>query len=68
MASRPEDIYQTPIVKLGLSPRTLNSLWGAHVTKVGEVLELSDEDLLKIRNFNAKTLKELPQALHDIGL
>jgi DNA-directed RNA polymerase subunit alpha len=68
MSSVPEDMYETPVSKLGLSPRTINSLIRANVTKVGDVLELSDEDLLKIRNFNYNTLEELRKVLDDIGL
>jgi DNA-directed RNA polymerase subunit alpha len=45
------EIYQTPIDRLDLSPRTLNCLKRAHIAKVGEVLEMSNDDLLKIRNF-----------------
>ena len=48
------ETYQTPIEKLELSPRTLNCLKRAHLSKVGEVLELSNNDLLKIRNFGGK--------------
>ena len=44
---------------MDLSPETLNCLKRAHITGVGEVLDLSDEDLLKIRNFGDKSLKEL---------
>ena len=45
------EVYQTPIENLQLSPRTLNCLKRAQINRVGEVLELSDDDLLKIRNF-----------------
>ena len=53
------EVYQTPIEKLELSPRTLNCLKRAHITKVGQVLEMSNEELLKIRNFGEKSLEEL---------
>ena len=53
------EVYQTPIEKLELSPRTLNCLKRAHITKVGQVLEMSNEELLKIRNFGEKSLDEL---------
>ena len=39
------EIYQTPIERLDLSPRTLNCLKRAHLTKVGEILEMSDDEL-----------------------
>jgi DNA-directed RNA polymerase subunit alpha len=62
------EIYQTPIEKLGLSPRTLNCLKRAHVTKVGHALEMSDAELLKIRNFGEKSLRELMDKLHGEGI
>lgn len=62
------EIFQTPIDRLELSPRTLNCLKRAHITKVGEVLEMPDEDLLKIRNFGEKSLTELREKLAEWGI
>ena len=62
------EIYQTPIERLELSPRTLNCLKRAHITKVGEVLEMADEELLKIRNFGDKSLGELRDKLAERGI
>jgi DNA-directed RNA polymerase alpha subunit len=67
-SSQPEDVYQISLTRLGLSPRTLNSLAHAHIYRVGEVLEKSKVDLLGIRNFNDKTLAELRQKLADFGI
>ncbi|MCH7841961.1 MAG: DNA-directed RNA polymerase subunit alpha [Chloroflexi bacterium] len=61
------EIYQTPIEKLELSPRTLNCLKRSHISKVGEVLEMSDDELLKIRNFGEKSLVELKDKLTEYG-
>ena len=63
----PPEIYQTPLEKLDLSPRTLNSLKRAHLRKVGEVLEMSDDDLFRIRNFGVKSLSELNEKLKTLG-
>jgi DNA-directed RNA polymerase subunit alpha len=62
------EIYQTPIEKLELSPRTLNCLKRSHISKVGEVLEMSDDELLKIRNFGDKSLAELKEKLAEHGV
>ena len=62
------EIYQTPIEKLELTPRTLNCLKRSHVSKVGEVLEMSDDELLKIRNFGEKSLVELREKLAEHGV
>ncbi|MFQ5860061.1 MAG: DNA-directed RNA polymerase subunit alpha [Dehalococcoidia bacterium] len=64
----PAEAYQTPIERLELSPRTLNCLKRAHISKVGEVLEMTKVELLKIRNFGEKSLEELYLKLkaHDL--
>jgi DNA-directed RNA polymerase subunit alpha len=62
------EIYQTPIERLELLPRTLNCLKRAHITRIGEVLEMSDDDLLKIRNFGEKSLTELRRKLAERSL
>ena len=62
------EVYQMPIEKLELSPRTLNCLKRSHISKVGEVLEMSDDELLKIRNFGEKSLVELKEKLIEHGI
>ncbi len=62
------EVYQTPIEKLELSPRTLNCLKRAHITKVGQVLEMSNEELTNIRNFGDKSLEELLAKLNAHGM
>jgi DNA-directed RNA polymerase subunit alpha len=62
------EVYQTPIEKLQLSPRSLNCLKRAHMGKVGEVLEMSNSELLKIRNFGEKSLKELMTKFRSEGM
>jgi DNA-directed RNA polymerase subunit alpha len=62
------EIFQMPLDKLQLSPRTANCLKRAHLTKVGEVVDLSDEDLLKIRNFGERSLLELKEKLSGLNI
>lgn len=62
------EVYQTPIERLDLSPRTINCLKRAHITRVGEVLEMSDDELLRIRNFGEKSLEELREKLAERGI
>lgn len=59
----PQQIYDTPIEALDLSPRAYNSLKRAGVGKVGEVLEMTEDDLLNVRNFGRKSLDELRDRL-----
>ena len=62
------EIIQMPLDKLQLSPRTANCLKRAHLTKVGEVVDMSDEDLLKIRNFGERSLLELKEKLSGLNI
>ncbi|MDY6916778.1 MAG: DNA-directed RNA polymerase subunit alpha [Chloroflexota bacterium] len=59
--------YNVPIEQLGLSVRTFNCLKRAGITKVGELLERSDEDLLKIKNLGQKALEEVRTQLREHG-
>jgi len=66
-ATIPMEQYNTPIEKLELSARTLNCLKRSNINKVGQVLEIEDADLLKIRNFGTKSLDELNSKLVELG-
>jgi len=59
----PAVVYDTPIEALDLSPRAYNSLKRAGVGKIGEVLDMSEEELLNVRNFGRKSLDELRDRL-----
>lgn len=59
--------FDTPIEELGLSVRAYNALKRHNITKVGEILAMSDEELLSIRNFGDKSKQELRDALIDHG-
>ena len=63
----PPEQYNIPIEQLNLSVRTFNCLKRAGISKVGELLELSDEELLKIKNLGQKALEELRQQLKVMG-
>ncbi len=65
--SIPAEQYNIPIDDLNLSVRTRNCLKRANITRVGEVLEMSEEDLLTIRNFGQKSLQELQERLAELG-
>jgi len=57
----------TPIEELGLTNSTYNALkrWG--ISTVEEVQKLSDEELLKLRNFGPVRLKDLHETLEKKG-
>lgn len=59
--------YDMPIEQLNLSVRTFNCLKRAGITKVGELLEMSEQELLRIRNLGHKALEEVREQLRVLG-
>lgn len=59
--------YNMPIEELGLSVRTFNCIKRAGITKVGELFEKSDKELLNIKNFGHMTLEEVKGQLKEKG-
>ena len=60
--------YNMPIEKLELSVRTLNCLKRSKIDTVGEILDKSREELLRIKNFGEKSLDELNERLAVLGI
>jgi DNA-directed RNA polymerase subunit alpha len=56
------------IEDLDLTVRAYNCLKRAGITKVGQVLEMSEDDLLGVRNFGRKSLDELRDRLSERSL
>src|SRR5919202_363271 len=61
-------IYDMPIEQLELSSRTYNCLKRSQITKVGQILEMSEDELLALRNFGHKSLSELRERLEGLGV
>lgn len=57
-----------PIDQLELSQRTYNCLKRSQITKVGQILQMSEDELLSLRNFGQKSLDELREKLAKHGL
>jgi len=64
----PSHILDMPIEQLDLSQRTYNCLKRSQITKVGEVMQMSEDELLSLRNFGQKSLEELRERLREHGL
>ena len=62
------EVQLMPIERLDLSSRTLNCLKRARLDRVGQVIELNDDELLGIRNFGQKSLSELRDKLAELGV
>lgn len=55
------------IVDMDLSIRAFNTLWVSGITKIGQILEMSDEELLAVRHFGQKSLDEVKEKLGQRG-
>ena len=64
----PPRIYDMPIEELDLTVRAYNCLKRSGITKVGQILTMTEEDLLAVRNFGEKSLNELKDSLKERGL
>jgi len=65
--SGPSDLLRRPISNLGLSVRARNCLRG-HVQTVGDVVAMSESDVLDLENLGIVTLMEIKSALAKHGL
>ncbi len=57
-----------PLRELELSVRAGNCLESVKVETVGQLVEMTEADLLKIRSFGKTSLREIKRKLADIGL
>lgn len=57
-----------PISALELSVRAFNCLDGEGIMTIRELLERSEDELLKVRNFGRTTLEEIQEKLEALGL
>jgi DNA-directed RNA polymerase subunit alpha len=63
----PPNMLDMPIEELDLPMRAYNSLKRNNIVKVGQLLQLQDEDLLRMRNFGKKSLDEMKERLRMRG-
>ena len=62
-----ENLFK-PIDELELSVRATNCLRSANIGLVGELVQRSEQEMLKTKNFGKKSLDEIKQVLVDMGL
>lgn len=65
---REKQIYALSIEELDLSVRTYNCLKRANVTTVADILQLSSEDILQIRNIGKKVIDEIIEKLEMLKI
>jgi len=64
----PTELYEAPLERLGLSPRVFNCLRRNKLSKVGQLLEMSEQELLSLKKLGRKSLEELEQRIEEMGL
>ncbi len=65
---RIRQLLQKSVEELELSVRSGNCLRAAQITTLGELVQKSEQDMLKYRNFGRKSLKEIEDILESMGL
>ncbi len=63
-----DSILNIKIEDLGIGSRSLNCLKSAEVNTLGDLVQYSKNDLLKLRNFGKKSLEELEKIIEEKGL
>ena len=67
VAALPPNMLDMPIEELDLPMRAYNSLKRNNIVKVGQLLQLKDDELLRMRNFGKKSLDEMKERLRMRG-
>jgi DNA-directed RNA polymerase subunit alpha len=62
-----ENLFRS-VEELELSVRSANCLQNANITLIGELVQRSEQDMLKTKNFGRKSLKEIKEILASMGL
>jgi DNA-directed RNA polymerase subunit alpha len=57
-----------PVAELPVSVRAFNGLQNADIKYVGELVQRSEQEMLKIKNFGRKSLNEIKEVLTEMGL
>lgn len=62
-----ENLWRT-VDELELSVRSANCLQNANIKYIGELVQRSEAEMLKTKNFGRKSLKEIKEILAEMGL
>ena len=63
-----EDLLIQPIEHLDLSVRSMNCLKSDDVFRVGDLVQRSEQEMLRTPNFGRKSLNEIKEVLENMGL
>jgi len=62
-----ENLYRS-VDDLELSVRSANCLQNADIKYIGELVQRTEQEMLKTKNFGRKSLNEIKEILHEMGL
>ena len=62
-----ENLFRS-VEELELSVRSANCLQNANIKYIGELVQKSESEMLKTKNFGRKSLKEIKEILSELGL
>lgn len=62
-----ENLFR-PVSELELSVRSANCLKNAEITLIGELVQKTESEMLKTKNFGRKSLNEIKSILSEMGL
>ncbi len=63
-----EKVLEMTIEELDMSVRSFNCLMRAGIHTVEDLINRTEEDMIKVRNLGRKSLEEVIQKLHSLGL
>ena len=66
--TKKEKVLEMTIEELELSVRSHNCLKRAGINTVEDLINRTEEDMIKVRNLGKKSLEEVTQKLHSLGL
>ena len=66
--TKKEKVLEMTIEELELSVRSHNCLKRAQINTVEDLINRTEEDMIKVRNLGKKSLEEVTQKLHSLGL
>ena len=62
-----EKVLEMTIEELDLSVRSFNCLKRAGINTVNDLIEKSEEEMMKVRNLGKKSFEEVKAKLHSLG-
>ena len=66
--AQPNEVLFRPVEELELSVRSANCLQNADIRYIGELIQKTEAEMLKTKNFERKSLNEIKEILNKLGL